>query len=86
MAQEGGSITWRSEPCALSLAGVVERERSGLYPEGEKDVDNLRHYALLLPVTPWSRKMKEQYNAFLAGREVVLLSDNDDPGRSHVEK
>jgi len=60
--------------------------------EGEKDADNLtaavketnRHLA----VTTCPRgagKWQDQFSVYLAGKQVLILPDNDDAGRKHAE-
>jgi hypothetical protein len=54
--------------------------------EGEKDADNLR--ALGVPATTCAMgagKWRPEYTEGLAGREVIIIPDNDDPGRAHAE-
>lgn len=57
--------------------------------EGEKDADRLRSIGLVATTAPmgagkWSKNYTEQLTT--AGvRQVVILPDNDDPGRKHAE-
>ena len=54
-------------------------------PEGEQDVDNLRARGLVATCNPMGAgKWRDEYSDFLTGREVVILPDNDDPGRDHA--
>ena len=54
--------------------------------EGEKDVDRLRDLGLVATTNPMGAgKWRDDYATFLQGREVVILPDNDDPGRDHAE-
>jgi hypothetical protein len=56
-------------------------------PEGEKDVDNLHALGLVSTTNVCGAgKWLSSYNACLKGRHVVLLADNDEPGREHVKK
>lgn len=58
-----------------------------LIPEGEKDVDNLREKGFTATTCPGgAEKWREEYKEALTGRDVVLLPDNDEVGRKHVEK
>lgn len=57
-------------------------------PEGEKDCDNLAAKGLLATTNMggaenWS-KVASEARKVLAGRTVVALADNDDPGRKHA--
>ena len=56
--------------------------------EGEKDVDRLRDLGLVATCNPggagkWLKPYSENY---LRDRNVVILPDNDGPGRDHAEK
>jgi hypothetical protein len=55
-------------------------------PEGEKDVENLRALGLVATTNPMgaNNKWRCEYNEALRGRPVVILPDNDDPGREHA--
>jgi len=54
--------------------------------EGEKDVDRLRSIGLIATTSPMgAKKWSTDYEAPLSGRNVVILPDNDDPGRTHAE-
>jgi RecA-family ATPase len=55
-------------------------------PEGEKDCDNLRKLGLAATTNPGGAgKWRSKYNEALRGAHVILLPDNDDVGRSHVQ-
>jgi hypothetical protein len=59
--------------------------------EGEKDVDRLRSLGLTATCNPCGadngegNKWHREFAEHLHGRRVVLLQDNDEPGRRHVE-
>lgn len=54
--------------------------------EGEKDTDRLVSLGLVATTNAGGAgKWREDYNDFLRGRAVVIISDNDDPGRKHTE-
>jgi putative DNA primase/helicase len=58
-----------------------------LWPEGEKDVDNLSD--LNLPAFTFGGTgdgLPDGINQYLRGRRLVILADNDEPGRAHAEK
>jgi hypothetical protein len=56
-----------------------------IIPEGEKDVDRLRSLGLVATTAPQgAAKWLKVDRAALAGRHVVVLPDNDDPGRKHA--
>ncbi|MBM4289755.1 MAG: hypothetical protein FJ135_16720 [Deltaproteobacteria bacterium] len=56
-------------------------------PEGEKDVERLRDLGMIATCNAMGAgKWREEYNSHLQGRLVVILPDNDDPGRAHAQK
>jgi hypothetical protein len=55
--------------------------------EGEKDVDRLIAVGLVATCNPMGAgKWREEYSRELAGRDVIVIPDNDDAGRDHAEK
>lgn len=56
-----------------------------LVVEGEKDADNLWNRGFVATCNPMGAgKWKAEYATFLEGRDVVVLPDNDEPGRKHA--
>jgi AAA domain len=58
-----------------------------LWPEGEKDVDTLS--GLSLPAFTFGGVgdgLPDGIGTYLKDRSLVILADNDDPGREHAEK
>ncbi len=54
--------------------------------EGEKHVDLILAWGLRATCNPMGAgKWEPEYTEFLRGEDVVLLPDNDDPGRKHVQ-
>ena len=54
--------------------------------EGEKDVDNVALLGLVATTVPMGAgKWKPHYGAWFADRNVVILPDNDEPGRKGAE-
>lgn len=87
-----GGFSWgtrgvRQIPYRLpELIEDLAQERPVLIVEGEKDVDNLRRGGV--PATcnaGGAGKWKSELNVHLRNADVVLLPDNDDAGRKHVE-
>jgi len=55
--------------------------------EGEKDADLLRGKGLTATTCAMGAgKWKHEYSEWLKGRDVVILPDNDAPGRSHAKE
>lgn len=55
--------------------------------EGEKKADQLAELGLVATSSPGGAgKWREEYAEALRGRVVVILPDNDEPGRRHAEK
>lgn len=53
--------------------------------EGEKDADNLAAHGLTATTNAiGAGKWKPEYNPYLKGADVVILPDNDEPGREHA--
>lgn len=56
-------------------------------PEGEKDCDSLARIGLLATCNAGGAgKWTDAHAAFLRGRRVVVLPDNDEPGRKHSQQ
>jgi putative DNA primase/helicase len=54
--------------------------------EGEKDCDRLVTWGLVATTNPMGAgKWRDAYSEFLRGRDVVILADNDKPGRDHSQ-
>jgi hypothetical protein len=54
--------------------------------EGEKDVEALRRLGVTATTNAMGAgKWRKCYNESLRGRHVILLPDNDEPGRKHME-
>lgn len=55
--------------------------------EGEKDVDSLIALGIMATCNVGGAgKWLESYSAYLAGKDVVICGDNDEPGQAHVRQ
>jgi len=69
------------------LLQAVQRGETVFIPEGEKDVDNLARLGLTATTSPMGAgKWRDYYSDWLAGANVVILPDNDEPGRKHAQQ
>ncbi|MGA9994659.1 MAG: AAA family ATPase [Pyrinomonadaceae bacterium] len=56
-------------------------------PEGEKDCNNLANLGLIATTNVGgAKKWRDEYSEYLRGRDVVILPDNDEPGREHAQQ
>ena len=56
-------------------------------PEGEKDSDRLQALGVMATCNcQGAGKWRKEYNQYFRGKAVVILPDNDDPGRDHAQK
>ena len=54
--------------------------------EGEKDVNNLIQLGLVATTNTFGAgKWRSDYNQYFKGKEVVILPDNDEPGKQHAK-
>jgi putative DNA primase/helicase len=76
-------------PVLYRLPDVIEAVAMGravYVVEGEKDADALAELGYCATTAPMGAgKWREQFADVLAGAPVVVLPDNDDPGRTHAE-
>jgi len=85
---KGGWI-WKLEEVRRVLYRLSEvlKADSVFICEGEKDCEALRSIGLTATTNPGGAgKWKDEYSEFLQGKDVVILPDNDDPGRSHADQ
>ena len=89
---KGGWITGLGDvkPVLYRLPEVlqaVQRGETVFIPEGEKDVDNLARLGLAATTAPMGAgKWRDYYSEHLKGANVVILPDNDEPGRKHAQQ
>jgi hypothetical protein len=82
-----GDFIWNLENTRLVLYRLPEILASPLVylVEGEKDVETLRSNDLPATCNPMGAgKWRNEYNEFLRDKTVVVLPDNDEPGRKHT--
>jgi len=69
------------------LLKAVQRGETVFIPEGEKDCDNLTRIGLTATTSPMGAgKWRDHYSEHLKGANVVILPDNDEPGRKHAQQ
>lgn len=77
-------------PVLYQLPLVVQTVQKGetlFVVEGEKDVDRLLSVGLAATTSPMGAgKWKPAYNTHLQGAHVVIIPDNDDPGKQHAQQ
>lgn len=88
-----GGWTWSIGDVPLVLyrlpdiTAAVESGRPVYVVEGEKDADALAELGYAATTNPMGAgKWSETFSATLRGAEIVILPDNDAPGRSHAEQ
>jgi len=87
--REGGWI-WNMEGInrvPYHLPEVLTAE-TVVITEGEKDADNIRSCGFGFTATCNVRgagKWLDAYSEFVSGKNIVVIPDNDDPGRKHAE-
>ena len=67
-----------------NLPEALEQKRKGktlFYCEGEKDVNTLKKYGLVATTAGSVSDWKSEYADFFIGADLVILPDNDKPGR-----
>jgi 5S rRNA maturation endonuclease (ribonuclease M5)/uncharacterized protein YerC len=84
-----GGFIWNLkgiEPVLYRLPEVMQAQEV-LIPEGEKDCDNLAAVGFCATTCAGgANKWRDHYNQYLKGKHIVLIPDNDNPGREHMTK
>lgn len=88
---ENGEYITGLEGLKAGLYNVVELAKNPddtvFIVEGEKDVDTLKKHGLLAISPPnGAGYWKAAYNQYFKKRNVVVIPDNDEQGRKHLEK
>jgi len=85
---KGGWI-WNTkgiEPVLYNLPRVIKAPEI-LFVEGEKDADRLASLGFIATTAPMgAKKWRESYGEVLKGKHIIILPDNDEPGREYAEK
>jgi len=93
-AGEYGIGDVRRVPYRLPELIAADPSNPVLIPEGEKDVETLRKRGFISTTnmggaskgkTSNSKKWLTEFNGFFRDRDVVLLPDNDEPGKDRVQ-
>jgi hypothetical protein len=77
-----------AKPIPYRLPQLIESdpEQPVFICEGEKDADNLARLGCVATTNPFGAgKWPAEFSKHLAGRDVIILPDNDRPGRDHAE-
>ena len=90
---KNGEWIWNLEgvrPVPYRLPSLIKAVAAGatiLIPEGEKDADRLHDLGFAATTNPGGvGKWRQEFSEFLIGANVILLADNDEPGRAHSEQ
>lgn len=79
-----------TEPVLYNLPAVLAAIESGrrvFIVEGEKDADTLAELGYTATTCPMGAgKWREAFSQSLKGAELVILPDNDEPGKIHAEQ
>lgn len=87
---DGGGWVWKMKgvellPYRLPEVAAAVGTRAILIVEGEKDVDNLRGLGFVATCNPGGAgKWPDHFVKWFRGADILLLPDNDDAGRDHV--
>ncbi len=73
------------QPVLYRLPELMKGSDPVVIVEGEKDVERLMELGSTATTNPLGAgKWRRYYNKWLDGRDVVVIPDNDDPGRDHA--
>lgn len=69
------------------VAAAAEAGETVFVVEGEKDVESLEALGFVATTSPrGAGKWRDEYSRTLIGARVVVVPDNDEPGRKHAEQ
>jgi KaiC/GvpD/RAD55 family RecA-like ATPase len=90
---ENGGWVWdlkevRRIPYRLpEIISAVAAKKPVLIVEGEKDVEALRSHGIAATTCPGGAgKWRDEYNTHFRGADIVIVGDNDEPGRAHTHQ
>lgn len=85
-----GGWIWNIKEVGLipyQLPGILSSTGTVYITEGEKDAYRLVELGLIATTCAGGAgKWKPEFNQYLRDRDVIILEDNDEPGRKHGEK
>lgn len=91
--QVGGGWIWNLEGVQRVLyrlqdvTAALQHGETIFITEGEKDADNLRKLGIVATCNPGGAgKWRTEYTGSLKGANIVIVPDNDDPGRTHADR
>lgn len=77
------------KPVIYNLPAVQEAIKRGdpiFIVEGEKDVENLKKLNKVATTSPMGAgKWRPEYSQYLLNASVIIIPDNDEPGKQHAE-
>jgi len=83
-----GGWSWSvpaSERILFNLPAVAASDKLVVIVEGEKDVEALSKIGVVATCNPGGAgKWQDNYTAALAGRDILILPDNDEAGENHA--
>jgi len=86
--QQAADGTWKVKhirKVPYKLPQLLESMGTVWICEGEKDCDTLERHGLTATCNVGGAgKWKAEFSAFLDGRDVVIIPDNDEPGHAHA--
>jgi len=82
---EGAEYCFRTCPRVPYYLPNVLNADTVYLPEGEKDVHTLEHWGLVASCNPGGAgKWRPEYSGYFAGKHILILPDNDEPGQQHA--
>lgn len=75
-----------TDPGLYNKPDVIKAKEVSIL-EGEKDVETAKRVGCTATTSPHGAgSWKDEYNEALKGKDIVLIPDNDKPGRKHMEQ